>query len=79
MHLKGIIIGAFGAALLFAAAPASAGALSSPASLGDDGASASSLIPTVSHGVPAGARCVKWTRRWNMRHGFGHRRCVQWR
>jgi hypothetical protein len=22
--------------------------------------------------------CLKWTRRWNTRHGVGHRRCVHW-
>jgi len=78
MHCKGIIFGGFCALLLFAAAPASAAMLFSPTAL-DDGASASSLIQTVSHPTPAGARCVKWTRRWNTRHGVGHRRCVQWR
>gem|GEM_PF-4875595 len=38
-----------------------------------------SLVQQISHGAPPGARCIKWTRRWNHRHGFGHRRCVQWR
>jgi hypothetical protein len=78
MRFKGMIFGGFCAALFFAAAPASAGVLSSPAAL-DEGASVSSLVQTVHHTTPAGARCVKWTRRWNTRHGVGHRRCVQWR
>jgi hypothetical protein len=79
MRFKGIMFGAFCGALLFAAAPANAAALSSPADLRDGVAAASMPIETVSHGAPAGARCVKWTRRWNTRHGFGHRRCIQWR
>lgn len=78
MRLKGIIFGGFCASLLFGAAPASAVMLSDSAAL-DERATASSLIQTVSHTTPAGARCVKWTRRWNTRHGVGHRRCVQWR
>lgn len=76
MRFNGMIFGGFCASLAFAAAPASAAMLSGAAV--DDGASASSLIQTVSHGAPAGARCVKWTRRLNTRHGFA-RRCVQWR
>jgi hypothetical protein len=78
MHFKAVLFGAVGATLLFAAAPASAAMPSDFAPVTGDGAS-SSLVQKISHTVPAGARCVKWTRRWNTRHGFGHRRCVQWR
>ncbi len=66
----------FGALLLVA--PASHAAALSGASNLTDGALASSLVQQV-HAAPAGAQCIKWTRRWNTRHGFGHRRCVQWR
>jgi hypothetical protein len=76
MRFKGIMFGGFCASMLFAAAPASAAALSNPAAL-DEVASASSLVQTVHHTTPAGATCVKWTRRWNTSHGVGHRRCVQ--
>lgn len=70
----------FGAvAILLAATPAGSAVLSNVANIGDYGASASPPFQQVSHGAPAGARCIKWTRRWNFRHGFGHRRCVQWR
>jgi hypothetical protein len=65
---------------LFLIAPTSeATALSAATDLSEQGASPSSLVQQVSHGAPAGTRCMKWTRRWNTRHGFGHRRCVQWR
>lgn len=40
---------------------------------------ASSLVQQTTFGPPPGARCIKWTRRWTTRHGFGRRRCVQWR
>jgi hypothetical protein len=79
MNFRGILFGAVGATLLFAAAPASAAMLSDSAAVDGYGVASSSLVQKISHTTPAGARCVKWTRRWNTRHGVGHRRCVQWR
>jgi hypothetical protein len=75
--LKASLLGAACSALLFSATPSNAAALSSADDLGKT--SALPLVQQISHGAPAGARCVKWTRRWNTRHGVGHRRCVQWR
>ncbi|WP_424363259.1 hypothetical protein [Methylocystis parvus] len=69
-------IASFGA-LLLVAPPSHAAALSGASNLTSD-ALTSSLVQQV-HAAPAGAKCIKWTRRWNTRHGFGHRRCVQWR
>lgn len=77
-YLKLSAFGALCGAALFAApfgaAAFSGGADSSPASVSEIPA-----IQQVAATAPAGKRCVKWTRRWNNRHGFGHRRCVQWR
>jgi len=73
-------ISLFGAAcgmLLFVATPAGSAVLSSAANL--DHASASSVVQQTTFAAPPGKRCVKWTRRWNTRHGFGRRRCVHWR
>lgn len=70
-----LTIASFGALLLVS--PSShAGALSSASNLNED--ALTSLVQQV-RAAPAGARCIKWTRRWNTRHGFGHRRCIQWR
>lgn len=79
MHslLKAHLFGAVCGAVLFTAAPSDAAALSAADDLSK--AYAPPLVQQISHGAPAGARCVKWTRRWNTRHGVGHRRCVQWR
>lgn len=68
----------FGAAcgLLLFAAPSQAGTL--PSGVSQESIATTSQL-TLVHAAPAGARCVKWTRRYNMRHGFAHRRCVQWR
>lgn len=77
-NLKTYAFGALCGTLLFAA-PYGAAAFSGGI---DPSASGLSTIPAVEQiaaTVPAGKRCVKWTRRWNTRHGFGHRRCVQWR
>ncbi len=79
LDIKAPVFGAVFGSMLLAATPSSSAVLSNAAELGDFGVSASSLVQQVSHGAPAGARCVKWTRRWNTRHGFGHRRCVHWR
>jgi hypothetical protein len=39
-----------------------------------------SLVQSVRHfGPPPGKECVKWTRRFNSAHGFGHRRCIHWK
>lgn len=68
----------FGAAVgvLLFAAPSVAGTL--PSGVTSNSVATLSQA-TLVHATPAGARCVKWTRRWNTRHGFGHRRCVQWK
>ncbi len=75
---KASLFGAVCGMLLFAG-PSSAGVVPSGVTPDENGVSAFSLTQQVSRQTPAGARCVKWTRRWNTRHGFGHRRCVQWR
>ncbi len=77
--MKAALFGALCGGLLIAASPSNSAVLSNAADLRADRVSASSLVEQVAHGAPAGSRCVKWTRRWNTRHGFGHRRCVQWR
>lgn len=68
----------FGAAfgMLLFVAPSEAGTL--PIGKTSDSVSALSQS-TLVHSKPTGARCVKWTRRWNTRHGFGRRHYVQWR
>ena len=72
--LFGVLCGAF----LFAmTASSSAGPLSAAVPQEDGGST--SLIQQAKHGPPPGTKCMKWTRRWNSSHGFGHRRCVQWR
>jgi len=76
LHLKTSLLVAACGAFFFVVNPSHSAVLSSAAQLDDAGAS--SLVQQV-HAAPAGARCIKWTRRWNTRHGFGHRRCVQWR
>jgi hypothetical protein len=64
-------------ALFFTVAPVSAGPLS-VALPQENGAS--SFVQEVAHyGPPPGARCIKWTRRYNPSHGFGHRRCIHWK
>lgn len=80
MHksIKGVPLWALcGAFFLAAAAPVSAGPLSVaiPQESGP-----SSLVQEAHHfGPPPGKQCIKWTRRFNSRHGYGHRRCVHWR
>lgn len=72
---------AFGAlcGLLLVAAPYGAAALPTGVDAGVAGVSAAPFAQSVAATTPSASRCVKWTRRWNHRHGFGHRRCVQWR
>ena len=72
------LIGALCAAFLASALPADASLLSSGAAIDTQASSASSLLQEAAYGPPAGARCLKWTRRLNTRHGFA-RRCVHWR
>jgi hypothetical protein len=79
INLKAPLFASVCGALLLVATPSISAVLSGAADLREEGASTSSLVQQVSHGAPAGKRCVKWTRRWNTRHGVGHRRCVQWR
>lgn len=73
---SGVLCGAF---LFVAAAPASA----TPFGAGlvrDDAASASSILHLAKkYDAPTGKRCIKWNRRWNPSHGFGHRRCIHWK
>ena len=76
-YFKGPLFGSICGLLLLSATPSDAVALSGVADLNE--VSSVPQVLQVSHGVPTGARCVKWTRRWNTRHGVGHRRCVQWR
>jgi hypothetical protein len=77
-EIKSLIAAATFGAIVMAASPSHAAALSGAPDLTRE--ALTSLTPQkVSHGAPAGARCLKWTRRWNTRHGFGHRRCIHWR
>jgi hypothetical protein len=75
---RGVFLGAvYGALFLAGAGTASAGPLSVavPQEIGPP-----SLVQEVSHfGPPPGKQCIKWTRRFNSRHGYGHRRCVHWK
>ena len=73
------LIGVLCAAFLATALPAEASPLSSGAAIDVQASSATSLLQEAAFGPPAGRRCIKWTRRWNPRHGIGVRRCVQWR
>lgn len=72
-----VVYCAVGGAMLFASTASDATILSG-LSGESAGVSAPPLVQQATH-IPAGSRCIKWTRRWNTRHGFGHRRCVQWR
>ncbi|WP_363350209.1 hypothetical protein [Methylocystis echinoides] len=74
LNLKASLFGAICGMFLFAA-PSGSAVLSG---VNADGLDAS-IVEKTAHTTPAGKNCVKWTRRWNTRHGFGHRRCVQWR
>jgi hypothetical protein len=72
-----IAIGTVCGMFFFASAPVSAAPLSVsvPPEIGS-----ASLFQEVSHfGPPPGKQCLKWTRRFNSRHGYGHRRCVHWK
>jgi hypothetical protein len=71
------LFGAVCGAILFASTASHSAVLSGLASP-DEGLSTPSLAQQAAY-APPGKRCIKWTRRWNTRHGFGHRRCVQWR
>ncbi len=66
-------------AFLASALPADASILSGGAAIEAVASSPSSHVQLAAHGAPAGKRCIEWTRRWNTRHGVGHRRCVRWR
>jgi hypothetical protein len=75
---KNIKIALFGAAcgaLLLASTASHSTVLSGVANPG------ASAIPFTQQAAfdPASNKCLKWTRRWNSRHGYGHRRCVHWR
>jgi hypothetical protein len=72
------LLGALCGTFLFAAtAPGSATPLNG--TLLQEDARPASLVQEISHTTAHGAKCLKWTRRWNHRHGFGHRRCVHWK
>lgn len=76
-HQKTSLLAVACAAFFIAAAPSYSAALSNVDDLREEAVSLA--VQQVSHATPAGARCVKWSRRWNPRHGVGHRRCVRWR
>jgi hypothetical protein len=67
----------FGAIFLAAAAPSSAGPLSMDIS--PESELTAMILQTSHFGPPPGKQCIKWTRRFNSRHGYGHRRCVHWK
>jgi hypothetical protein len=72
------LLGALCGTFLFAAtAPGSATPLNG--SLLRDEAKPTSLVQTIAHTAPHGAKCLDYNRRWNQRHGFGHRRCIHWK
>ncbi|MEK4035679.1 hypothetical protein WOC76_05080 [Methylocystis sp. IM3] len=72
------VFGAVCGALLLASTPSISAVLSNAADLGGEKLALTSVQQSAFE-APAGKKCVKWTRRWNTRHGFGRRRCVQWR
>jgi hypothetical protein len=75
--IRSAALGAVCGAIFLAVAPVSAGPVSIavPQETG-----AMSLFQEVRHfGPPPGKQCIKWTRRFNPSHGFGHRRCVHWK
>ncbi|GLI93565.1 hypothetical protein [Methylocystis echinoides] len=74
-NIKISLFGAVCGAFLLASAASHATVISG---LGAPGASALPLTDQVAFN-PATDRCLKWTRRWNTRHGFARRRCVHWR
>jgi hypothetical protein len=75
-YCKASMFGAACGTLLFLATPSNSAVITSPVT--DKALSDFSSVQKVSHTTQTG-QCIKWTRRWNTRHGFGHRRCVQWR
>ncbi|MCC3244026.1 hypothetical protein LG047_01615 [Methylocystis sp. WRRC1] len=77
--MKSALLAALTGGFLFAATSASSAGPLSVANPQDEGLS-SSLIQKVAHyNPPGGKKCLKWTRRFNPSHGFGHRRCVHWK
>lgn len=74
-YLRASLFGGVCGTLLLVATPSSSAVV---VTAGPDKILSSSSLQTASHTTEA-KQCVKWTRRWNTRHGFGHRRCVQWR
>jgi hypothetical protein len=76
--LTGLLaVGAVCGSFFLASAPVSAGPLS--VSVPQESA-ATSFFQEVRHfGPPPGKQCIKWTRRFNSAHGFGHRRCIHWK
>jgi hypothetical protein len=77
LQVKASIFGVACSAFLLIGTASQAAVLSGVADLNE--VAVFPMTQQVHHTTPAGAKCVKWTRRWNTRHGFGHRRCVQWR
>lgn len=78
-NLKTALFGALCGAFLFAAAaPGSAGPLSTPIPLESFGST--SLVQKVArYSPPEGKQCIRWTRRYSSSHGFGRLRCVHWK
>jgi hypothetical protein len=78
MKSSAVLLGAVCGAFLFAAtAPSSAAPLNG--AFLQDASRPISLVQEATHTTKPGAKCLKWTRRWNPRHGVGHRRCVHWK
>ncbi len=75
-HLQVSLFAGVCATLLLAASPSESAVTVTAGA--NEVSSDFSGVQTASHTTQA-KQCVKWTRRWNTRHGFGHRRCVQWR
>lgn len=76
LKLKAPLFGAVCGMLLLAATPSGSAVL--PSGVNAD-AFAVAGLQKATHTTPAGKQCLKWTRRFNSRHGYGHRRCVHWR
>ncbi len=71
------------AAVAMAAVPLADAEVASAAPVGGslmlERASDQLIQQITSHQAASGKKCLKWSRRWNTRHGVGRRRCVHWK
>jgi hypothetical protein len=74
--LKAPLFGAVCGMMLFAA-PSNAAIVSG--GLGSDAGASALVQQIVQSTAPEGKKCLKYNRRFNTAHGFGHRRCIHWK